>query len=94
MTPQKAPLKLVMKEVVLIKPSKPTPSSILSLSTLDNIPDHNSLSQTVHVYRSTIHDSEPGRLVKHADGKLRINCSADGVPFLEANASCHLSSLH
>ncbi|CAJ1960518.1 unnamed protein product [Sphenostylis stenocarpa] len=124
MAPQKASFKLDMKEVVLIKPSKPTPSSFLSLSTIDNIPDLNSLCQTVHVYRSATHDyDEPGcpngqfldpvqvikaalskalfyyyplagRLVKHTDGKLRINCSAEGVPFLEANASCHLSSLH
>ncbi|XP_027337491.1 spermidine coumaroyl-CoA acyltransferase-like [Abrus precatorius] len=116
----KALLKLVVKEAVLIKPSKPTPSSILSLSTIDNIPDLNRLCQTIHVYRSTIHDfpngqllQDPthvikealskallyyyplaGRLVKHTDGKLRLNCSEDGVPFLEANADCHLSSLH
>ncbi|KAK7305496.1 hypothetical protein VNO77_43402 [Canavalia gladiata] len=119
----KEPFKLVMREVELIKPSKPTSSSILSLSTLDNIPDLNRLCQTIHVYRSAIHDSESGyqngelldpahvikealskalvyyyplagRLVKHSDGKLRINCSEDGVPFLEANANCHLSSLH
>ncbi|KAK7301593.1 hypothetical protein RJT34_12460 [Clitoria ternatea] len=121
----KAPLELVVKQVVFIKPSKPTPSSVLSLSTLDNRPDLNSLCHTVHVYRSLINESEPsspiaqiqqdpahvikealakamiyyyplaGRLVKHTDGKLRVNCSADGVPFLEANATnCHLSSLH
>ncbi|KAK7387278.1 hypothetical protein VNO78_27955 [Psophocarpus tetragonolobus] len=59
MAAQKAPFKLVVKEVVFIKPSKLTPSSILSLSTLDSIPDHNFLCQTIHVYRSTIHDSVP-----------------------------------
>ncbi|XP_061337131.1 spermidine coumaroyl-CoA acyltransferase-like [Gastrolobium bilobum] len=116
---EKASLKLDMKEVVLVKPSNPTPSSVLSMSTLDNRPDLNSLCQTVHVYRSANHDTpngqvlDPvhvikealskvllyyyplaGRLVKHVDGKLRVNCNADGVPFLEAIANCDLTSLH
>ena len=113
-----APLMLDMKNAVLVKPSKSTPFSILSLSTLDNIPDHNSLCQTVHVYQSEKHDYpngqlDPtnvikeaiskalfyyyplaGKLVKHADGKLRVHCNEDGVPFIEAIANCKLSSLH
>ncbi|XP_061337133.1 spermidine coumaroyl-CoA acyltransferase-like [Gastrolobium bilobum] len=116
---EKASLKLDMKEVVLVKPSNPTPSSVLSMSTLDNRPDINSLCQTVHVYRSANHDTpngqvqDPvhvikealskallyyyplaGRLLKHVDGKLRVICNADGVPFLEAIANCDLTSLH
>ncbi|XP_061376069.1 spermidine coumaroyl-CoA acyltransferase-like [Gastrolobium bilobum] len=116
---EKVFLKFDMKEVVLVKPSKPTPSSILSMSTFDNEPAHYSLCQTVHVYRSANHDTphgqvlDPvhvikealakvllyyyplaGRLVKHVDGKLRVNCNADGVPFLEAIANCDLTSLH
>ncbi|MED6125839.1 hypothetical protein PIB30_072405 [Stylosanthes scabra] len=35
-----------------------------------------------------------GRIVKHADGKLRVNCNANGVPFVEAIANCNLSSLN
>ena len=35
-----------------------------------------------------------GKLVKHTDGKLRIHCNADGVPFIEAIANCKLSSIH
>ncbi|XP_017435568.1 spermidine coumaroyl-CoA acyltransferase isoform X2 [Vigna angularis] len=124
MATQNTPFELVMKDVVLIKPSKPTPSSVLPLSTLDNIPFLNSLCHTLHVFRSKTHDlDEPGcpnhqlldladvikaaiskalfyyyplagRLVKHTDGNFMINCSAEGVPFLEASASCNLSSLH
>jgi hypothetical protein len=54
-----APLKLEMKDVELVKPSKLTPSCILSLSTIDNKDGYNNFGQTVHVYRSssTTHDS-------------------------------------
>ncbi|RHN67798.1 putative taxadien-5-alpha-ol O-acetyltransferase [Medicago truncatula] len=54
-------LKLEMKDIVLVKPSKSIPSCILSLSTLDNIYINNNLCHFVHVYRSsTIHDSDSG----------------------------------
>lgn len=32
--------------------------------------------------------------LKRENGKLRITCNADGVPFLEAYTDCELSSLH
>jgi hypothetical protein len=55
---QKATLDLKRKDVVLVKPSKSTPSCILSLSTLDNKVSNNNICQTVHVYRSsTIFDN-------------------------------------
>ncbi|XP_058759295.1 spermidine coumaroyl-CoA acyltransferase-like [Vicia villosa] len=50
-------LNLQMKNFVLVKPSKSTPSCILSLSTIDNRDIYNNLCQTVHVYRSPTHDS-------------------------------------
>ncbi|KAL4610859.1 hypothetical protein ACB092_08G082900 [Castanea dentata] len=34
------------------------------------------------------------KLKKNSDGKLQINCTADGVPFLVATSNCDLSSLH
>ncbi|KAK7400325.1 hypothetical protein VNO78_11531 [Psophocarpus tetragonolobus] len=122
------PLSFENKEVVFIKPSKPTPSSVLSLSSIDN--DLNFFIQALLVYRSasanqnspTYIDSNTnainttttkrdpakvikeafskglsyyyplaGKLVKHADGKLRINCTSDGVPFQEAFCNCNLS---
>ncbi|KAK7401445.1 hypothetical protein VNO78_12937 [Psophocarpus tetragonolobus] len=120
------------KEVVFIKPSNLTPSTILSLSSID----HSMMgffAQSLHVYRSLLgnpNSSEDddrnttntinpttkrdpakvitkalskalfyyyplaGKLVKHGDGKLRINCTSDGVPFQEVICNCNLSSLN
>ncbi|XP_020216504.1 spermidine coumaroyl-CoA acyltransferase [Cajanus cajan] len=114
----KTPLVLEMKDVVIVKPSKPTPSLVLSLSTIDSDPVLNILCHTIYVYQAN-HDSpngqlDPSHVIKEAlskalvyyyplagkivtlvdDGKLGINCNADGVPFLEATANCELSSLH
>ncbi|MED6218953.1 hypothetical protein PIB30_031293 [Stylosanthes scabra] len=117
-----APLIVDTKDVVFIKPSKSIPSSILSLSTLDNRPDLNMLCHIIHVYQSQNNDGYPndqidpnpinvlkealskalsyyyplaGKLVKHDDGKFRVHYNSnDGVPFIEANANCNLSSLH
>jgi hypothetical protein len=108
------------KDVVLVKPSKPTPSGVLSLSSIDNSPTHECVCQTVHVFRSKVEsayydDDDPACVIREAlsqalvyyyplagklnkrsdDGKLQINCTADGVPFLVATANnCQLSSLH
>lgn len=35
-----------------------------------------------------------GKLKRQSDGKLQINCNADGVPFSVATANCTLSSLN
>lgn len=71
---QKASLKLDMKEVVHVKPFKPTPSIVLPLSTLDHRPYSDSIWPVVHVYRSANHDSPNGQLdpalvIKHALSK-------------------------
>lgn len=50
---EKATLKIEKEDVLLVKPSKSTPSCILSLSTLDNKGANNNIVQTVHVYRSS-----------------------------------------
>ncbi len=111
---------LEKKDGVLVKPSKPTSSCVLSLSSIDNNPNLEPLCHTVYVHRSNIDSSfynnnqaDPaclirealskalvyyyplaGKLKKKSNGKLQINCTADGVPFLVANANCKLSSLH
>ncbi|QHO48445.1 hypothetical protein HN51_000511 [Arachis hypogaea] len=54
-----APLIVEMKDVVFIKPSKSTPSSILSLSTLDHRPDLNMLYHIIQVYKSQKHYAYP-----------------------------------
>ncbi|RYR27647.1 hypothetical protein Ahy_B01g051665 [Arachis hypogaea] len=53
------PLIVEMKDVVFIKPSKSTPSSVLSLSTLDHRPDLNMLYHIIQVYKSQKHDGYP-----------------------------------
>uniref|UniRef100_A0A2N9GK54 Uncharacterized protein n=1 Tax=Fagus sylvatica TaxID=28930 RepID=A0A2N9GK54_FAGSY len=116
------------KDIVLVKPSKPTSSGVLSLSSIDNGPGIDLLCQTVYVYKANVdfsHDDNhndassfsgqkdpafvigealskvlvyyyplAGKLKRNSDGNLQINCTADGVPFLVANANCKLSSLH
>ncbi|XP_068495347.1 tetrahydroanabasine acetyltransferase-like [Phaseolus vulgaris] len=113
----KTPLVLDMKDVVKVKPSKPTPCELLSLSTIDSDPVLNILCQTIYVYKANLDSPngqlDPAHVIKEAlskvlvyyyplagkmvtfdDGKLGINCNAEGVPFLEATANCELSSLH
>ena len=113
----KTHLVLNMKDVVIVKPSKPTPSELLSLSTIDSDPVLNILCQTIYVYKANLDSPNDqldpvnvikealskalvyyyplaGKIVTFDDGKLGINCNADGVPFLEATADCELSSLH
>ncbi|CAL0327948.1 unnamed protein product [Lupinus luteus] len=73
-----AAMRLDMKNVVFVKPSKPTPSSILSLSAIDNRPDGDGLCQLIYVYQSeTKHDdsfntqlSDPFTVIKEALSKL------------------------
>ncbi|KAK7400330.1 hypothetical protein VNO78_11536 [Psophocarpus tetragonolobus] len=121
------------KEVVFIKPSKSTPTIVLSLSSIDN-DNMDFYAHCLYIYRSlsenqnflTDADSNTGntasnavtkrdpakviteaisktlfyyyplagKLVKHADGKLRVHCTSDGVPFQEVICNCNLSTLH
>ncbi|RDX94378.1 Spermidine coumaroyl-CoA acyltransferase, partial [Mucuna pruriens] len=113
----KTSLVLDLKDVVIVKPCKPTPSGLHSLSTIDSDRVLNILCQTIYVYQANLDSPngqlDPAHVIKEAlskalvyyyplagkivtldDGKLGINCSADGVPFLEATANCELSSLH
>ncbi|KAL5148780.1 Spermidine coumaroyl-CoA acyltransferase [Glycine soja] len=119
MAHQNAILTVENKDVTFIKPSKPTPTTILSLSSIDNAPDNDFFMQSLHVYRWENHNSPntpklgpaklikvalsealfyyyplAGKLVRHADGKFRINCNSEGVPFIEAICNCSLSSIH
>ncbi|MED6135220.1 hypothetical protein PIB30_044274 [Stylosanthes scabra] len=62
-------LKLSVEDVILVKPSKPTPSSVVSLSTIDNRPELNSLCQTIHIFKPsnniTLID-DPALVIKEA----------------------------
>ncbi|EXB56623.1 10-deacetylbaccatin III 10-O-acetyltransferase [Morus notabilis] len=132
------PFSLVKKDVELVKPSKPTPSEILSFSSIDNLIGLETLTPTIFVYQPinsykshpSDHDHEninnnnndhhddqlqdPAEVIKEAlsnalvyyyplagrlkrqqdDGRLRLTCNANGVPFLVATADCSLSSLN
>ena len=127
------PFLLEKKDVVLVKPAKPTPSEVLSFSTIDNDPNLEIICQTIYAYKAKrfsssddnghdlassngkTHDLDScdpasvisdalsrvlvyyyplaGKLKRHSDGELRLNCNAAGVPFLVATANCELSSL-
>ncbi|CBI15856.3 unnamed protein product, partial [Vitis vinifera] len=108
------PFLLEKMDVVLVKPAKPTPSEVLSFSTIDNDPNLEIICQTIYAYKakrfsssddnaSVISDALSrvlvyyyplaGKLKRHSDGELRLNCNAAGVPFLVATANCELSSL-
>lgn len=77
MANQNTPFSLDMEDVVLVKPLKPTPSTILSLSTLDNNPDINHLNQTIFVYQANLDHSpsiqlDPFDVLKQALSKALV----------------------
>ncbi|KAH7542792.1 hypothetical protein FEM48_Zijuj02G0112500 [Ziziphus jujuba var. spinosa] len=84
-TKQTTPLLIERREVELVKPTKPTPSDVLSFSTIDHDPNLEKLFPRYPL---------AGKLRRDSDGNLRITCKASGVPFLVAEADCQLSSLH
>lgn len=61
------------KDIVLVKPSKPTPLEILSLSTIDNDPGFELLCQTIYAYRGE-NDSV---LSNEADKKNSVKLRTD-----------------
>ncbi|KAF4375622.1 hypothetical protein CsatB_030235 [Cannabis sativa] len=116
-----APFCVVRKDFELVKPSIPTPSEVLSFSTIDNDVNMETISPTIFVCQSIITtnnnnnnaEEDPAKLIKQTlsevlvhyyplagrlkrhthDGRLRLTCNTNGVPFLEATADCTLSSL-
>ncbi|KAJ0965879.1 hypothetical protein J5N97_027017 [Dioscorea zingiberensis] len=46
------PLPIEKENIIMVKPSQPTPSPILSLSTIDNDPNIELICQTIYVYKS------------------------------------------
>ncbi|XP_039117298.1 myricetin 3-O-glucosyl 1,2-rhamnoside 6'-O-caffeoyltransferase AT2-like [Dioscorea cayenensis subsp. rotundata] len=94
----------------LVRPSEPTPSHILLLSSIDTLPPFRYYTDTLHVF---MHGREPakvirraisralvfyyplaGRLVHSGDDDLRIACTGDGVYFVEAQAKCKLEDVN
>ncbi|PON37935.1 Transferase [Trema orientale] len=65
-----APFSVVRKDFELVKPSKPTPSDVLSFSTIDNDVNLETISPTIFVYEANNDDSsktvEPADMIKQA----------------------------
>ena len=65
-----APFSVVRKDFEFVKPSKPTPSEILSLSTIDNDVNLETISPTIFVYQAIDSNTEkavdPANMIKQA----------------------------
>lgn len=93
----------------LVRPSGRTPSHVLDLSAMDRIPVLRCNARTLHVFRHGLDAARvikealskalvpyypiAGRLVESVPGELRVDCSAEGVRFVEATAGCKLESV-
>lgn len=94
----------------LVQPSKKTPSGTLDLSIIDRLPVLRCNARTLHVFRhgpgaaQVIREALSmalvpyyplaGRLKEPSHGELQIECSGEGVWFVEASAECMLDSVH
>ncbi|KAK9067741.1 hypothetical protein SSX86_011852 [Deinandra increscens subsp. villosa] len=93
----------------LVAPSEPTPSTTLDLSRIDRLPVLRCNARTLHVFEpigprgaagSTIREALSKALVPYyplagrlsSDGST-INCTGDGVWFVETTADCSLHSV-
>ncbi|XP_015874709.3 spermidine coumaroyl-CoA acyltransferase [Ziziphus jujuba] len=68
---------VIRKDVELVKPSKPTPSEILSLSTLDNNPPLERYTHVVYAYRAKSNSSNHVNHNNHVHDHVASNFVAD-----------------
>ncbi|KAJ1393343.1 Transferase [Sesbania bispinosa] len=94
----------------LVKPAKETPSTTLDLSVIDRLPVLRCNARTLHVFKhgpeatSVIKEALSqalvpyyplaGRLKESKPGCLQIECSGDGVWYVEASSDCTLDSVN
>nr|GMD73229.1 spermidine coumaroyl-CoA acyltransferase-like [Ipomoea batatas] len=78
------PFLINRKDVVLVKPAEPTPSEILSFSTIDNDPNIELLCQTLYVYQANPTSHSNGN--SHAEVRVTPE-SADPVLVLKTALS-------
>ncbi|XP_057428431.1 spermidine coumaroyl-CoA acyltransferase-like [Lotus japonicus] len=74
---KKMPLSLDVKDVVIVKPSNPTPCHILPLSSIDSNPDLNILCHTIYVYQANPDSPngqlDPAHVIKEALSKALVH---------------------
>ncbi|GAA0172685.1 transferase [Lithospermum erythrorhizon] len=92
----------------LVAPINPTPSEVLDLSFIDKLPVLRCYARTLHVFKHGPNAAQiirmglskalvpyyplAGRL-KESENELQIDCSGEGVWFVEASADCKLDDV-
>ncbi|XVF21989.1 hypothetical protein REPUB_Repub12eG0136000 [Reevesia pubescens] len=103
-------LSVIRSSRSLVTPSQQTPSGILDLSFIDKIPVLRCYTRTLHIYRHGPEASKvirealsktlvpyyplAGRLKESGENQLQVDCSGEGVWFVEASADCTLDAFN
>ncbi|KAF8394743.1 hypothetical protein HHK36_020960 [Tetracentron sinense] len=93
----------------IVRPSEATPSGTLDLSVIDRLPVLRCNVRTLHVFGHGVEAAKvikealskalvhyyplAGRLKGRSQSELQIECSAEGVWFVEASANCSLDTV-